>query len=69
MLVPIRNNLAHRFRCIESDFFVHFIRLLNKSAAEPPAGSFMNLLCGSIHFCKNIWEQKKSFLRLKLRIL
>ena len=55
MLVPIRNNLAHRFRCIESDFFVHFIRLLNKSAAEPPAGSFMNLLRGSIRFCTEFW--------------
>ena len=69
MMVPIWSNLTHRFRCIASDFFVHFLRLLKRSTAEPPAGSFMNLLRGSIRFCKKFREPAKVLLRLiKLRI-
>jgi hypothetical protein len=64
MLVPVRNDSTYRFRCIANDFFVHFLRLLNKSAAEPPAGSFMNLSRGSIRFHMVFWEQTKPFLRL-----
>jgi MoxR-like ATPase len=35
-LVPIWNKLTSWFRCIESDFFVHFLRLLKKNAASRP---------------------------------
>jgi hypothetical protein len=64
MMVPIWSNLIHRFRCIASDFFVHFLRLLNTITAEPPAGSFMNLLRGSIRFCKKFREPAMFLLRL-----
>lgn len=66
MMVPIWNTLAYRFHCIENDFFVHFVWLLNKSAAEPPASPFVNLLRGSIRFRKKLWEQTKSHFRLMM---